>query len=121
MRKFFIVSPFESEAEGRGTRNLCWLRNVSPDFEVIFITTDWSHSRKKKLFHDNSYENLKVISIPGYNKNISLKRVISHGYSALSCFFLVSRVKRYIILTSTIPPSAFDRLSNENFGVQNCC
>ena len=106
MRKFFIVSPFESEAEGRGTRNLCWLRNVSPDFEVIFITTDWSHSRKKKLFHDNSYENLKVISIPGYNKNISLKRVISHWIFCVKLFFfLVSRVKRDdIILTSTIPP-----------------
>ena len=106
MRKFFIVSPFESEAEGRGTRNLCWKRNVSRDFEVIFITTDWSHSRKKKLFHDKSYENLKVISIPGYDKNISLKRVISHWIFCIKLFiFLVPRAKKDdIILTSTIPP-----------------
>jgi glycosyltransferase involved in cell wall biosynthesis len=107
----YIVSPFESKLEGRGTRNLFFASRLSQYMSVCFLTTDFSHQKKVKhdkaeLCSNDKTVKTKIFSCPIYKNNISVKRVISHWVISLKFFwYLFWRANfKDLVLVSSIPP-----------------
>jgi len=110
----YIVSPFESKIEARGTRNI-ELSNllVSNGHDVTFVTSNFSHQFKKnystKEMHDRlddeSYKTI-ILDVPPYFSNLSLKRMITHfSFSYQLYKFLKTNIKTNdIVISSSIPP-----------------
>ncbi|HIF9419445.1 TPA: glycosyltransferase [Photobacterium damselae] len=104
-----IISPYESPAEGRGTRNI-HIANVIGE-KCTLVCTRFSHGKKKilsKSFFDDSHHsfNIKTIFTIPYKKNLSLLRLIAHWVTALSVlFYLMKNAKKGDkVLLSSIPP-----------------
>lgn len=51
---------------------------IDNNYEVIYIYSDFNHIKKSKQENISSNKNHVKISVPNYNKNISLDRIYSH-------------------------------------------
>ncbi|MFB0713961.1 glycosyltransferase family 4 protein, partial [Buttiauxella noackiae] len=103
-----IISPYESPAEARGTRNI-HLAKIQGTHSTL-VCTRFSHGKKKILpqeyFKDKHSFNLKTLFTIAYNKNLSVKRMFAHWITAFSVFFyiLINTKQKDKILVSSIPP-----------------
>jgi hypothetical protein len=123
--KVFIIAPFESVLEGRGTRYpelAKMLKKNSIDTDIEYVTTNFSHQNKKKYTlidiknkqeEVSRFYNLTLINIYGYSSNISLSRVYSHISLSFKYYkYLKSKVnKGDIIIVSSIPPELLYAIS----------
>jgi len=103
-----IISPYESPAEGRGTRNIYYARIIGDNCN--FVCTRFSHGRKKLLpaaeFLKNDDINIKLLPTIIYHDNLSIKRMIAHWCTALSvAWYLLTNTNRNdTVIVSSIPP-----------------
>lgn len=103
-----IISPYESPAEGRGTRNIYYAKIIGEDCN--FVCTRFSHGRKKLLpvteFYKNKDINIKLLPTITYHDNLSVKRMIAHWCTALSVsWYLLTKAKKNDnVIISSIPP-----------------
>lgn len=94
MGKIYLIaqnnSDFESEDYNRYTYIFNGLKNK---YQTIFVTSSFSHFTKKdKVKYPD--ENIVYIKETGYQKNVSIKRILSH-------FFFSYRVYKYLKKTVT--------------------
>ncbi|MDD8492862.1 glycosyltransferase, partial [Escherichia coli] len=107
-KKTHIISPYESPAEGRGTRNIVLAKLIGKN--CIFLCTRFSHGRKKILpieqFQKVEGLNIRFISTISYKTNLSARRLIAHWFTATSTsiYLIVNTRKNDIVLVSSIPP-----------------
>ena len=109
----YIISPFESIAEGRGTRNIVLANLLSKENnkDVTFLTTSFSHQNKKKhnlvdfKVSDQSFQTIIMDVIP-YKKNLSVTRFLTHFVVAVKIMqYLKNNIKEGdIVIASSIPP-----------------
>jgi glycosyltransferase involved in cell wall biosynthesis len=109
----YIISPFENDVESRGTRNLYLYNLLIEGDQCELITSNFSHQNKKTiddaLFCYSKYK-YKVIDVPIYKKNLSIKRFLTHQVFAVkTLMYLLKRLKRndYIVISSIPPESIF--------------
>lgn len=115
----YIVSPFENELEGRGTRNVALANKFSSDQKVMLITSNFSHQLKINRTKDDILKritgkyDITVLTVPPYKKNLSLLRFITHWVFAFKlCFFLLLNSNSSDkVLVSSIPPEVLFLLS----------
>jgi hypothetical protein len=105
-----IISPYESVAEGRGTRNIALAKLIGVGHECTLVCTRFSHGKKeilhKKLFKNNSNFKVSTLFTIKYSKNISIKRMFAHWVTAFSLlvYFLKNAKPNDKVLVSSIPP-----------------
>ena len=104
-----LVSPFENHATGRGDRNLRLHRELlSRGHTVEYVTANFDHASKSHIARERLSESpgLRVLRVPGYNRNVGLARVWCHVVFAIKLWF-VSIGKRWdAVVISSIPPEA---------------
>lgn len=79
--KILIVAPYTFlPGEGSINRFFYLARLLAKKNEVTLVTSSFNHQKKKqrKTQYKNLNFNLKIIYEPGYKKNVSLMRLISH-------------------------------------------
>ena len=80
MKKILIIAHFCNDFDTAGNNRFNYLANLlSDDYDVEFVTTDFSH--RKKAYRtpiENQNFMIKMIHEPSYKKNISLKRLYAH-------------------------------------------
>jgi glycosyltransferase involved in cell wall biosynthesis len=94
MKDLLLIAHFCSDFDGNGNNRFNYLANLFAEngFNVEFITSDFSHEKKKKRNEVNLGQfNYKVTLIPEpvYYKNVSLKRFYSH-------YILGRNLKKYL-------------------------
>ena len=105
-----IISPYESVAEGRGTRNIALAKLIGASHECTLVCTRFSHGKKeildKKLFENNSNFKVSTLFTIKYSKNLSIKRMLAHWVTAFSLFvyFIRNAKANDKVLVSSIPP-----------------
>ncbi len=107
--KVLIVSPFENSATGRGDRNMRLEAELrARDHDVTYITGDFDHSRKTHINKDKLPQGpgLKVLHMPGYQKNVGLARMWCHLVYALKLWFTAIGTQWDVVVISSIPPEA---------------
>lgn len=108
VKHLYIISPYESPAEARGTRNI-FLSKLCGN-QCTLVCTRFSHGKKKMLPKEDFSKNypylLNTIPTITYKKNLSIKRMFAHWVTAFSVFFyLLKNAKRgNKVLLSSIPP-----------------
>lgn len=114
---FFVIS-FEAYLDNKGNSRFIDIMNLlKNDYNCVLISTDYSHILKKfRTIDRNTFEdknNIKLILLHelGYNKNISIKRFISHFY--------FSRQLKKFLLTSNKPSKIY--CSVPDFNVAKVC
>lgn len=70
--------------------------------EIIVISSDWDH-RSKQLYNI-SRDNLELIHVPPYKRNISLNRIISHFVFARKVYQRLKEINPDFIYAS-VPPN----------------
>ena len=106
-KKILLLSPFENEATGRGDRNLKLEDElVNRGFEVTFVTSNFDHSRKSAIKPDafTVRAGLNIIKVPGYKKNVSLQRLLTHIVFSFKTWRKFRHVSWDAIVVSTVPP-----------------
>ena len=77
-----LIAHFCSDFDGDGNNRFNFLADlfIKENFDVEFITSDFSHNKKRKRKkNDENYDyKITFISEPGYSKNVSFKRFYSH-------------------------------------------
>lgn len=107
--KILIVSPFENTATGRGDRNMRLEAELrSRGHNVTFITGDFDHARKSHISREDlaPRPGLKVLHLPGYQKNVGLARIWCHFVCALKLWFHAIGTRWDVVVISSIPPEA---------------
>ncbi len=88
--KILIVSPFENTSTGRGDR-YTRLENalIEKNHSVTFVTSNFDHGKKTHISSEKLFSRigLKVIRVPGYYKNVGLKRILCHWVFAIKLWF----------------------------------
>lgn len=103
-----IISPYESPAEARGTRNIFLSKLCGK--QSTLVCTRFSHGKKKLLpkkeFSYNYPYLLRTIPTITYKKNLSIRRMLAHWVTAFFVFiYLAGNAKRGDkVLLSSIPP-----------------
>ncbi len=104
------MSPYESTAEARGTRNIMLARLLSEESDVTLICTRFSHGKKKfwPISAFKKSEKFKTYFLPtlSYKSNLSVRRVLAHWITAFSSLYYVitKTSKGDSIVASSIPP-----------------
>ncbi|QOQ69297.1 glycosyltransferase family 4 protein [Photobacterium damselae] len=105
----YIISPFENDFESRGTRNLSLYKRLIGNGESVkFITSNFSHQNKNKVSHDDFSKdiNYKIIDVIPYNRNLSVKRFLTHIDFSIKLYLYLYKVIQNgdKIIVSSIPP-----------------
>lgn len=99
--KAVIVTPFDNYSyEVRIKYIEKYLKELG--YECTIISSDFDHRNKKK--YNNSRENLTLIHVPGYKKNLSFSRIYSHYYFSKKVYEKLKEIKPDFIYGS-IPPN----------------
>lgn len=107
--KILIISPFENAATGRGDRNMRLEQTLRDrGHDVTFVTSDFDHARKGHIGRDKLADapGLKVIRVPGYEKNVGAARILCHVTFALKLWLWAIGTRWDVVVISTIPPES---------------
>lgn len=113
----YIVSPFENTHTGRGNRNIALLQALKEhDIAVKLISSDWDHGRKQKIASDTSNRTDEILlKVPGYSKNLSFWRIITHWVFAIKLILHLwqskYQKKNDVIVVNSIPPECILMIS----------
>lgn len=100
MKKAVIITPFFNYSfEPRISYVESYLKERG--FETIIITSDFDHRNKKK--YSVQKENLELIEVPEYKKNLSISRIISHRQFSRLSENRVEIIKPDLVYCSTPP------------------
>lgn len=94
MKDILIIAHFCSDFDGKGNNRFNYLADLLTHYQcnVELVTTDFSHSKKKKrekVGIDLPYR-VTMIREPGYKKNVSIKRFYSH-------YIMGGNLKKYLL------------------------
>lgn len=80
MKRVLIIAHYCGELDGRLSNRFVYLANLlSEQFEVELITSNFYHTKKIHKSITGTYPfRITLIDEPGYSKNISVKRILSH-------------------------------------------
>jgi hypothetical protein len=105
-----IISPFENEFTGRGTRypDLAKLA-TEKNIELTVLTSNFNHSTKQFIEYEKLSDYYKVIKISSYKGHYSLSRIVAHWNFALKSALFIIRKRSKIsgVIVSSIPPEIF--------------
>lgn len=62
--------------------------------DLELITTDFNHRKKEKHQINKSKRNLKLINVPEYKQNLSIKRFYSHGIFAYRLYKYLNKINK---------------------------
>lgn len=108
MKKIWIVAPFSSIATVGVRNRFQYLSNMlhNEKFDVILFTSDFSHGKKKHVLNDivNKYPyRVSLIHEPGYKKNVSMKRVLSHKKFSMNLKRELKKMNRPDLIYAAYP------------------
>lgn len=78
---------------------------VSKGYNVTILAANFDH--RNKTIYSKKRENLRLIPVLGYKKNLSIKRIISHKEFAKKAFKIIENDKPEIVYVSTPPNFLF--------------
>lgn len=82
MKRIWIVTHFCSDFESKGNNRFNYLAKLLTEkgYQVEFITSDFSHVKKKPRTADaaDPAYHVSLVHEPGYQKNVSIRRLHSH-------------------------------------------
>ena len=143
MKRVLIIAHYCGDLDGRLSNRFVYLANLlSAEFEVELITSNFYHTKKiHKSITGNYPFRITLVGEPGYKKNISIKRILSHWvfgknlkkylntkneidivYSSFPSFSIAkvayqfsSKVKgRFIIDIQDLWPESFEKILGKN-------
>ncbi len=92
-KKIKLVSLFVYTGDDDNIRINTVYDLLSQRNDLELITTDFNHRSKIKHQINNSKRNLRLINVPEYKKNLSLKRFYSHGIFAYKLYKYLKSIK----------------------------
>lgn len=108
MKKVWIIAPF-TEIDTVGARDrFQYLANRlnNEKVEVVLFTSDFNHMKKKhvdsQISESYSYE-VKLVHEPGYKKNVSIKRALSHIKFAYNIKKIIKKIEKPYVIYSAYP------------------
>lgn len=78
-----------------------YLKNTG--YEVTILTANFEHRNKKRFNIDK--ENVVLISVPTYKKNLSIGRIVSHVIFSKKCWNYINKINPDLVYASTPPNS----------------
>ena len=107
MKNILIIAHFCSDFDGKGNNRFNYLANELINYQcnVELVTTDFSHSKKKKreIAETNLPYKVTMINEPGYKKNVSLKRFYSHYVMGKNLKKYLAKIKKPDIIYCGVP------------------
>lgn len=106
MKDIVIIANFTRDFSQSDNGRFNYLaKMLSSTNKVEIITTDFSHSKKEKKPKLTSKLDYKVTFIqePGYKKNISIKRIVSHKYWGKEVYNYLKQRKKPDVIYCAIP------------------
>ncbi len=110
MKNIAIITQYVSMPGEKSNGRFRYLSSLLADanYKVELITTNFSHRDKKhRVFDQNNEKNInykfKMLSEPGYKKNISLKRFYSHRVFAKNLKKYLKNIERPDIIYCAVP------------------
>lgn len=107
--RILIISPFENVATRRGVRNLqLHEKLLSRGHDVTLVTGDFDHAKKDHIpiAKLSDGQNTKVIRVPGYKGNVSMKRMLCHLTFSFRCWAWARKQQWDVVFVSSVPPEA---------------
>lgn len=107
-KKVWIIAPF-SGIRTIGTRNrFKYIANMlhNEGMDVSFFTSNFSHERKEHVSNDivRKYPyKVHLIHEPGYKRNVSFKRALSHAIFAINLKKVINQLEKPDIVYSAYP------------------
>lgn len=107
MKRIWIVTHFCSDFESKGNNRFNYLAKLLAEkgYQIEFITSDFSHVKKKPRTADAadpSYH-VSLVHEPGYQKNVSLKRIYSHRVFGKNLKQLFTRLEKPNVVYLAVP------------------
>jgi glycosyltransferase involved in cell wall biosynthesis len=105
VKRVLIIAHYCGELDGRLSNRFVYLANLlSEQFEVELITSNFYHTKKthKSITGNYSFK-ITLIEEPGYKKNVSIKRVISHKVFGKNLSRYLNQIKEVDIVYSSFP------------------
>lgn len=108
-----IIKPFENSITQRGNRIPLLAKTlINSGHKITYITSNFYHAEKrffskKEIFNVKKRNEYKIIflSVPGYNANYSLSRIITHKIFAIkSLIYLMSNQSPDFVIIASQPP-----------------
>lgn len=91
---------------------------INKGYNVKIVTTDFDHRTKSK--YKINKDNVIQVNVPEYNKNISLRRLISHYSFSRKSFPIIKELEPNVLYVSGPPNSLFSTFSNFKQIKPNC-
>jgi glycosyltransferase involved in cell wall biosynthesis len=105
VKRVFIIAHYCGELDGRLSNRFVYLADrLSDKFEVELITSNFYHTKKiHKSITGNYPFRITLINEPGYKKNISINRIISHWVFGKNLRRYLNTKKEIDIVYSSFP------------------
>lgn len=101
MKKVVIITPFDNYSY---QVRIKYVEKyfINRGYKVIIVSSDFDHRNKKK--YSVQRENLELLHVTPYRKNMSIARIVSHRQFAKKCFGKLEELNPDIIYCS-VPPN----------------
>ncbi len=76
---------------------------INAGYKVTILTANFEHRNKKRFNIDK--ENVVLISVPTYKKNLSIGRIVSHMVFSKKCWNHINKINPDLVYASTPPNS----------------
>ena len=117
MKTIWIVSHFCSDFESKGNNRFNYLAKLLSEkgHQVEFITSDFSHVKKKPRTADAADPafHVSLVHEPGYKKNVSLGRIRSHRTFGKNLKKLFSQLEKPQVVYLAVPSLDAGKVTTE--------
>lgn len=108
VKNIWIIAPFAGISREKYRNRFQYLAKklTNNEFEVTLITSDFSHTKKEKIKKENMQQypfKIKIIKEFGYQKNVSIKRALSHIYFSLNLKKKIGVMKKPDLICAAYP------------------
>ncbi|MDK0956473.1 glycosyltransferase family 4 protein [Clostridium perfringens] len=107
MKDVLIIAHFVDELIDKGNSRFNYIINMLIDnnVNIELITSDFSHEKKRKKnfkYYENKYK-VTLLEEPIYNKNISIKRILSHKIIGKNLIKYLNSRKKPDVIYCAVP------------------
>lgn len=102
MKTAVIITPFDNYSYNVRIKYIEKYLKSLGYANITVLSSDWDHRTKQP--YSIHRDNLELINVPTYRRNLSIKRIISHYYFARGAYSRVKEIKPDFIYVS-VPPN----------------
>ena len=117
MKRIWIVTHFCSDFESKGNNRFNYLAKLLADrgYQVEFITSDFSHVKKKPRTADaaDPAYHVSLVHEPGYQKNVSIRRLRSHKVFGQNLKLLFAQLEKPQVVYLAVPSLDAGKVTTE--------